>query len=179
MLIARRWCSWPCSIDSPCDERDAQAGAVERLLDVVGRQGIAGEERPGSSPRGSTGRRGRPSRCARSPARRPAAPSCPSARVARIASTTPCTLTDLGFSLETVEFMNPNGLDLARPLDRQHAHPRVADHDRHARPRRGSSACTAPCRRPRSTTIPQSISWSSTSIQRPLTRTCVGWLVVL
>ena len=56
----------------------------------------------------------------------------PAARVARMASTTPCTLTDLGFSLETVELMKPNRADLARPLDRQHAHPRVPDHDRHA-----------------------------------------------
>ncbi len=31
----------------------------------------------------------------------------------------------------------------------------------------------------RSTTIPQSISWSSTPTQRPPMRTCVGWFVVL
>ena len=43
-LIARRWCSWPSSIASPCVERDAQAGAEEGLLDVVRRQGVAGEE---------------------------------------------------------------------------------------------------------------------------------------
>ena len=34
----------------------------------------------------------------------------PAARVLRIASTTPRTLIDLGFSLETAELMKPNGL---------------------------------------------------------------------
>ena len=44
VLIARRWCSWPSLGRQPALERDAQAGAVERLLDVVRGQGVAGEE---------------------------------------------------------------------------------------------------------------------------------------
>ncbi len=102
----------------------------------------------------------------------------PAARVARIVSTTPSMLTDLGFSLETVELMKPNGptsRDRSIGCTRTPACPTTI----------GMPTATWIIGRQRalpaarSTTIPQSISWSSTPTHRPPRRTSVGWLVVL
>ncbi len=111
-------------------ERDAEARPVEGLLDVVGGQGVAGEQGVDPAVRGSTGRRARPSRCGRSPARRRAAPSCPAARVSRIDSATASRLIALGFSLETLELMKRKRACVPRTLGRLDPDALVADDDR-------------------------------------------------
>ena len=95
-----------------------------------------------------------------------------------MASATLFRLTDLGFSLETEELMKPksvNSRGRSTGSTRTPAWPTtigmpsvtqiIGTH--RATPDAGFSA------------MPQSISWSWTSIQRPLKRTWVRWLVVL
>ena len=79
VLIARMWCRWPPSIALPRFEIDAERGAEERLLDVVDRERVAGEQDVDVAARESdpevgcrrpcARRRGRPRpRCGRRPA---------------------------------------------------------------------------------------------------------------
>ena len=98
--------------------------------------------------------------------------------MARIVSATARRLTALGFSLETFDPMNPKRVESrgrSSGTTRTPAWPTtigrpsvtsvIATH-------RADLAAT-------STAIPQSISWSATSTQRPPSRTWVRWLVVL
>ena len=126
-------------------QRDPQARAVEGLLDVVGRQGVAGEEGldpPVADQLGDVpGRAGVDDRRAADEEHLLAG----LARVARIDSATPARLTALGFSLETFEPMKPKRVSpraAVRPAATRHAG--MPDDDRQARSSRRSSPRTAP-----------------------------------
>ena len=89
-------------------EAHAEAGAEQGLLDVVRGQGVAGEQPVDVAAADQRARRARRCRCGRSPGRRRAAScrpraACGTARWAIWRMATP-----LGFSVETVLFMNSN-----------------------------------------------------------------------
>ena len=157
--------------------RDAQAGAVEGLLDVVGRQGVAREQHLNPSVPDQTGdMTGRAGVHDRRPAHQQDLLPLGAGRADRVDHASDADR--LGLLARDVRVHETEQADLARPLDRQHAHARVTDDDRHPDFDVAHRDAAQPAG-PRSTTMPQSISWSSTSIQRPWIRTCVGWLVVL
>ena len=110
-------------------ERDAQAGAVERLLDVVRGQGVAGEEHVEVAEADQLRRCARRCRCGRRPGRARRGSSRPPPCVRRMAAAISRTVTPLGFSLETGLAMNSNRFCRGRRLGREDAQPLPADDD--------------------------------------------------
>ena len=177
-LIARRWWAWPASAGSPAVEIHAQAGAEQGLLDVVRGQGVAGEQHVDVAPRISwqnlaaagvhDGRPGRPPGSCR-PLARFSASSRATARMA----------TPLGFSVETVLPMNSNVCAFGASAPRETRARRRAPRRSRRRRRTSFIGRHRPSASAASTTMPQSISWSSTAIHFPARRISVRWLVVL
>ena len=159
-------------------EINAQAGAEEGLLDVVRGQGVAGQEHVDIAHAddlfeelaaagvydGGTGDDRRAS--ARGAVLGQLPRDLADGHVLRL----------LGRDVAAHEL---EGLRPARALFRKDAHAGVADDDAVAHAGVGHRQAAGGHSSRTSTTIPQSISWSATSSQRPATRTSVRWFVVL
>ena len=115
VLIARMWCSWPCSTPRPLGQVDAERRAEQRRLDVVGGERVAGEQHVDEArrrPARTIAGRGAGVHDGR--AADPAAPCWPAALTSRICSAIWRTSRACGFSLDTTEFMNSKTLVVAR-----------------------------------------------------------------
>ena len=158
---------------APAVQINAQAGAEEGLFDVVGGQGVAGEEHVDVAARITAGGTRR-CRCARWPARPPTA-SCRRRSGLEQFPGDSRMASPLGFSVETLLPMKSKRRGRGGALREKRECPRVPPRSgRPAGPR--SSADSGPCRPAASTTMPQSISWSATVVQPPSAGPrCVGW----
>ena len=143
VLMARKWCSWPSSVGHAVFLRDAQARAEQSLLDVMRRQGVAGEQHIDEA-------------AANQPADVIAAAGVndggaeygedfpPASFVRRMAAAISRTVTPLGFSLETGLVMNSKRFCRASASRGEDAQTVPADHDRDRRRAPRSSAYIAP-----------------------------------
>ena len=160
-------------------EIDAQAGAEQGLLDVVGGQGVAGEEHVDVAHADQLLAGTRRCRCGRWPARRPAASCRPAARCSASSRAISRMASPLGFSVETALSMKSKVCGAARPLFGKDPHARVADDDRVAPPALVHRQAAGRRRRPRRPRCRSPSPDPRPATHWPARRTSVRWLVVL